>query len=341
MREGFAFVAFTRKGALLAEKLRKELGGTVNAPDAGSGTGAEKERTPLAEWTAENFSRREALIFVGAAGIAVRAVAPHLRSKTEDPAVLCIDECGNHVIPLLSGHLGGANRLARRVAALLGAEAVLTTATDLEGLFAVDLWADRQGMAVLQPERIRQVSAKILRGETIRICCPYPVSGELPERVETVQDCRGGEPDVVVSYRARDGEALQLIPRCLILGVGCRRGTDRETLDAVFSAFCRERKILPQAVAAAASIDLKRDEDGLNAFCRSRDWPVRYYSAPELRVLEGPFSHSDFVESQVGVDNVCERAACFAGGKLVERKYAASGVTFALAECPRDYDWSW
>ena len=88
MREGFAFVAFTRKGALLAEKLRKELGGTVNAPDAGSGTGAEKERTPLAEWTAENFSRREALIFVGAAGIAVRAVAPHLQSKTEDPAVL-------------------------------------------------------------------------------------------------------------------------------------------------------------------------------------------------------------------------------------------------------------
>ena len=150
MREGFAFVAFTGKGAALAERLRAELGGTVRVPGEGFS---------LSAWTAENFPEREALIFIGAAGIALRAVAPHIRSKAEDPAVLCVDETGRFVIPLLSGHLGGANELARRLAAMTGGMPVITTATDLNRAFAVDLWAKSHGMTVLQPERIRQVSS--------------------------------------------------------------------------------------------------------------------------------------------------------------------------------------
>lgn len=326
MREGVALTAFTARGTALALKLAAALGGTLRT-----------DRQPLADWTAAHFPRCEALIFVGAAGIALRSVAPHIKSKADDPAVVCVDETGRWVIPLLSGHLGGANALARRIAALTGGEAVITTATDLNGLFAVDLWAKKQGMAVLQPERIKQVSAKILRGETTVINCSYPLPRPAPEPVQC-----GTPGDVLVSYRPSETNALQLVPRVLTLGIGCKRGTGSDRLEAVFACFCAERRILPEAIEKAASIDVKRDEAGLLSFCEGRGWPTVFYSAEELRSAAGDFSASPFVESAVGVDNVCERAALIAaGGGLIEKKYARDGVTFALAERRAAYDWSW
>ena len=331
MREGFAFVAFTRKGAALAERLRAELGGAVQT--AGEGFS-------LSAWTEENFPEREALIFIGAAGIAVRAVAPHLRSKATDPAVLCLDETGRFVIPLLSGHLGGANELARRIAALTGGTPAITTATDLNGAFAVDLWAKKQGMTVLQPERIRLVSSAVLRGDAVRIFCPYPVAGERPEPLSPA----GGreDADVLVSFRKEETGALQLIPRTLTLGIGCRRGTAADTLERQLRLFCEERGVRPQAICRVATIDLKRDEEGLLRFCQNHGWPPVFYTADELSAAKGGFTASDFVEARTGVDNVCERVAVLrSGGSLAEKKYASGGVTFALAEENPHYDWSW
>ena len=328
MRDGIAIAAFTPRGTELGRLLAGELGASLAL------TG--REDFSLSIWTAEQFPKREALIFIGAAGIAVRAIAPHLRHKAEDPAVLCVDELGAYVIPLLSGHLGGANALTQRLAALTGGEAVITTATDLNGLFAVDLWAKRQNMAVVNPERIKSVSAKLLRGERVRIDCPWPVAGERPHLVEM-----GNPGDACVCCRRTDGNALLLAPRIVTLGIGCRRGTTKEQLELSFARFCDERGLLPQAVAAAVSLDLKQDETGLLAFCRAHDWPLRFYSADKLKAVPGTFSASPFVERTTGVDNVCERAAACEGGKLIEKKYAAEGVTFAAAEGPFTPDWSW
>lgn len=325
MREHIALTAFTERGKALAARLADSLGGCLR-----------EEGKPLADWTAESFPACGALVFVGAAGIAVRVVAPYLRGKAEDPAVVCVDEAGRWVIPLLSGHLGGANALARRIAALTGGEAVITTATDLNGRFAVDLWAKRQGMAVLQPERIKNVSAKILRGETITLDCPFLIRGPAPALV------RPGSPgDVVVSFRTSDGGALQLAPRVLTLGVGCKRGTGAEALETAFRQFCTERGIVPEAIERAATIDLKRDEAGLLAFCEAHGWPLEVYSAEELSAAPGDYSASAFVARVTGVDNVCERAAALSsGGAVIEKKYALGGVTFALAARQREYDWS-
>lgn len=328
MRDGIAIAAFTPRGTELGRLLAGELGASLAL------TG--RKDFSLSIWTAEQFPKREALIFIGAAGIAVRAIAPHLRHKAEDPAVLCVDELGAYVIPLLSGHLGGANALAQRLAALTGGEAVITTATDLNGLFAVDLWAKRQNMAVVNPERIKSVSAKLLRGERVRIDCPWPVAGERPHLVEM-----GNPGDACVCCRRTDGNALLLAPRIVMLGIGCRRGTTKEQLELSFARFCDERGLLPQAVAAAVSLDLKQDETGLLAFCKAHDWPLCFYSADKLKAVPGTFSASPFVERTTGVDNVCERAAACEGGKLIEKKYAAEGVTFAAAEGPFTPDWSW
>ena len=328
MREGIAIIAFTRRGGELGELLAEELGASLDL----SG----QEGFSLAAWTAEQFPAREALVFIGAAGIAVRAVAPYIKSKAEDPAVVCLDELGQYAIPLLSGHLGGANALAGKLAALTGGVAVITTATDVNSLFAVDLWAKRQHMAVLQPERIKSVSAKILRGETVRVDSPWPVTGEKPELVEL-----GTPGDVRVSCYWEESAALQLVPRIVTLGVGCRRGTTKEQLETSFARFCDERGLLPQSIAAAASIDLKADEEGLLAFCAAHDWPMHVYTAEELKAVPGDFSASAFVAQTTGVDNVCERAAVRdSGGELIEKKAAAEGVTFAAAEGPFAPDWS-
>ena len=330
MEDRIAIVSFTDEGAHTAERIRSLLGG-VHTCSCGEADFS------LAAWTKEAFSKATALIFVGAAGIAVRAAAPLLRSKATDPAVLCVDETGRFVIPLLSGHLGGANALAARLAEQLGATAVITTATDLRHVFAVDLWAAKQGLVVLQPDRIKTVSAKLLRGESIRIMCPWPISGRKPEGIELAE-----KGDVTVSCRPQGGEALQLVPRRLYLGIGCRRGAGETQIEAAFQRFCAEREILPQAICAAASIELKEDEAGLLGFCRAHDWPLSFFSASRLAAAEGMFTASAFVKDTIGVDNVCERSAVLAsGGKLREKKYARDGVTFAAALQEPELDWSW
>ena len=328
MREGIAVAAFTQRGEALAEKLGAALGGTLR-----------RDGCSLAAWTAENFPRREALIFVGAAGIAVRAVAPHVRGKAEDPAVVCLDEAGRFVIPLLSGHLGGANGLACRVAELTGGTAVITTATDINGAFAVDLWAKKQGLLVLQPERIKRISAAVLRGETVRVFSRRPIAGEPPAPLRLTDSA--SEADVLLSFRREETDALQLVPQSLTLGIGCRRGTTAETLETQLERFLAGRGVCIQAIRGAASIDLKRDEAGLLRFCADHGWTPDFYTAAQLRSVPGDFIASRFVEARTGVDNVCERAAALRGGRLVEKKYAADAVTFALAEAPPEYDWSW
>ena len=343
MREGIAFLAFTDRGEALAEKLAGVLGGE---------TARAGRETDLGSWTEAAFREKRALVYVGAVGIAVRAIAPFLRHKAEDPAVLAVDETGRYVIPLLSGHLGGANALARELAAVSGGEAVITTATDLHGVFAVDLWAKKQNMTVRQPARIKTVSAKLLAGQVIRLDCRWKIQGTVPENVRGLQndgtrekassDKERTDADVLVDFRDAVCTGLQLVPRILHLGVGCRKGTGEEALETGLEHFCWERNILPEAIRSAASIDLKHGEEGLLRFCREHDWPIRFYTAEELSRAEGSFSGSEFVRSVAGVDNVCERAAVLrSGGKLTETKYAQNGITFALAEEIACFDWSW
>ena len=327
-----AFLAFTDRGAALAERLRAALGGTVTAAH---GDGA----FSLAAWTAEVFAARRPLVFVGAVGIAVRAIAPHLRGKAVDPPVTAVDERGRFAVAVASGHLGGGNDLTRAVAAACGAVAVITTATDLGGRFAVDEWARRQNCAVPRPGGIKQVSAKILAGETVRIRSAWPVAGTPPQQVVW----GGPDADVAVDLYRRAGEtALPLVPRILVLGVGCRRGTPREALEAAFSALCGRLGLWEEAVCRAASIDCKAEEPGLLAFCAARGWPLDTFPAEALRRAEGRFAASAFVERTVGVDNVCERSAVLAaGGPLLEGKAAGGGVTLALARRPYEMDWRW
>lgn len=326
-----AYLAFTEKGMALAHRLARALPGSVSRCGAGG--------VRLAEWTSAQFAQADALIFVGAVGIAVRAIAPHCKSKATDPAVVVLDECGRFAVPLLSGHLGGANALARALAEACGAIPVITTATDANGVFAVDEWAKAQGCAVLEPERIKLVSGALLAGHTVRLASDWPVQGTPPAGVDPART--PAEADFALTLSPA-GDALHLVPRIGVLGIGCRRGTCAEQLEAAFADFCARHSLAPACITAVASIDLKADEAGLLAFCRTHGWPITFYSAEQLRALPGPFTPSPFVQSVTGVDNVCERAAVLASGGCIRiPKQAGGGVTFALALCPYAPDWRW
>ena len=174
---GICMISFTDRGKITAEKLKEGLLGAGHTVKAEAFADI---RMSLRKYTEQHFYEKDAIIFVGAAGIAVRAIAPWVRSKETDPAVLCVDEAGRFVIPLLSGHLGGANDLAMLAAEILGAAPVITTATDLRQAFAVDVFAKKNQLTILNLKTAKGISAAILRGERVGLFSELTILGDMP-----------------------------------------------------------------------------------------------------------------------------------------------------------------
>lgn len=275
------------------------------------------------------FREVDAMVFVGSVGIAVREIAPHVRDKTTDPAVVSIDELGKFSVPLLSGHIGGANDLAIALGEALGAMPVITTATDINKRFSVDAWAVRNGLRIHSLDRAKTVSAAILEAD-VPLSCDYPIVTELPRGV--ILGDRGQVGIRISVYKEEPFEkTLRLIPPILHLGIGCRKGTSKEAIRDAVETVLKDHGIDRRALKCAASIDLKAEEPGLLTFCESWKLPVTFYTAQELGAVSGEFTPSEFVCRVTGVDNVCERAAKLRAEELIVHKTALNGVTVAVA----------
>ena len=266
--------AFSEDGMLLGQKL--DMGPVTRIGSASGIT--------LDQWTARAFREADALVFIGAAGIAVRAIAPYIKDKTEDPAVVVMDDCGTYVISMLSGHLGGANALAEEIAAGIGAEAVITTSTDRHRTFAADDWARKIGYDVRNPQDIKHISSALLQGQTIEI--------------------RAGE------------KILYLDPKKYILGVGCKKNILPVHMRTALDAFLKRHGLQPSCILALATIDRKAEEAAIQAACRDLHVPLYVFTAEELMALPGRYSASEFVRKTIGTDNVCERSSVLAAGAV-------------------------
>lgn len=363
-----ALICFTKNGASTCRRMIRALneqGHQCRGWKKGTFTDeGDRELEPvsssLRDWTEGAFNNNDALIFIGASGIAVRAIAPFVTSKTADPACIVSDERGNYVIPLLSGHIGGANELARQLADALEAVPVITTATDVNGLFAVDEWAQRNGLFISSMAVAKQVAAHLLQGKTIALSSMCPIKGTLPQGVVLKEELREpAETEIRISIcreqadhkrktdpvhhgaqaegkplkKQQEPSVLQLIPRCVVLGIGCRRDTPKEAIQALVSETLKNCGLSEKSLLCVASIDLKAQEPGLLEFCREWGLPFQVFSAGELQQVQGEFTASSFVRGITGVDNVCERAAVLAsgGGRLAVKKQAQDGVTLAAA----------
>ena len=298
----------------------------------------------LSEITAEWFGKAQALVYCGATGIAVRCIAPHVRDKFRDPAVLAVDESGEYVISLLSGHAGGANRLCGILAEAIGAKPVITTATDGRGLFAADVYAAEKELQISDRAIAKRISARLLAGESVKVFID-PASEDFAGPSEelskygsgTVCTTNRGDADVIISHRSLPSDredALYLIPAAVTMGIGCRKGTAPEAIESAAEQILASCGVFRQAVCGIASIDLKKEEEGLLSFGRKWGVPLSFFTERELNEVPGAFSVSDFVRKTTGVDCVCERSAVRLAGKdsaLLMKKQSFNGVTAALA----------
>lgn len=320
-------------------------------------------RESVSEAVGEAFGCADLIVFFTAMGIAVRSIAPYIRHKSVDPAVVVADECGRYSISLLSGHHGGANQYAREIAELTGAEPVITTATDSEGKFAVDEFARVNDLEVTDWELAKRISAEILSGGEIALydedqnltavsengkifemekkCLPQmPENLKYGIMISNKKGLDGKRPDKEKSNQQTlcCERLLQLIPKNIYLGIGCKKGTDSEKIQMAVEEALERANISSRAVIKAASINLKANEPGILEFCGRYGIEFVTFSKDELLKVEGSVSGSTFVEQVTGVDNVCERSALAAsGGRLILPKQVFAGVTVAVAE--RDIDW--
>ena len=277
----------------------------------------------VSEWTKAAFNQYDALVFVGAAAIAVRSIAPCVRDKLTDPAVLVVDEKGQYVVPILSGHVGGANGLARQLAADLQALPVITTATDIQGLFAVDIFAVKNRLILTDRVKAKKISAAILEHECQQVYIDglMAYDGKLPKYLGITGDIE--KADILIDYHLLqpDMKGLCLLPEGMIwMGIGCRKGTEAAKIKEAINHFIQEHEIDKRAIAGLASIDVKANEQGILEVCRENSWPFVTFTSERLSAQEGNFTASDFVKSKVGVDNVCERAALCAAGDMIHEE---------------------
>ena len=258
---------------------------------------------PLSQWVQTHFRTKNALVFIGAVGIAVRAIAPFVKDKKTDPAVIVIDEKGSFVIPLLSGHIGGANELARKIAARIGARAVITTASDVNNLPAIDEFAAKNNLSINDMKLAKDFAARLLAKNS---------------------------PEFTISVYIKN-DILSLIPKCLVLGIGCKKGKSREELKNFVFETLKSYKIDIRSLVQISSVYQKKDEKAIISLTEDLKLPFVTFFAEELNSVSQKVSHSDFVEETLGTDNVCERAVFASGAdELLLPKTAKNGMTLAV-----------
>lgn len=295
---------------------------------------------------AQAFAQYDGLVCIMATGIVVRSLAPLIRDKTSDPAVLVMDERGHHVISLLAGHVGGANALTNWVGQLLTADPVITTATDTEHVQALDVLAKQcHGWYPEFKRTTKWINARLAAGEPVSLYVEPAFRPWLTDlRGFTVVDTlAAADPDVplvVVSDRVQTAKRDQLvpvIPRLNVLGIGCRKNVTTAMVQAAVSEFCQEHQLAWRSIGQIASIDKKAHEAAIHYLAATWQVPVHFYTAATLRESSEKYPQSAFVQQTVGVGNVACAAADYASGQaVVTPRYAGHQITLALGRQTKD-----
>lgn len=337
MSNAIAIHALTQAGLSLARRLGDALGATVFALKR-LNHDEDYSFESLPAHTEKEFNQYASHIFITAAGIAVRCIAPHLKGKATDPAVVVLDQEGKFAVSLLSGHLGGANALAEQCAEIVGGQAVITTATDSAGLPSLDMLADAKGLAIGNLDRVKVVNGALLDGAKVQVYDPDNCLGVVGDTkfvpVASRQEWQACTPGVWVSFRSDcpDDNALRLYPRVLTLGIGCRRDVPEADISAHIVNVFDVAGLAVESVVALGSVDLKADEAGLLQAAAELNIQPIFFAKEQLDGVEAP-NPSGAVMNRVGVESVAEASAILLseGGELLVEKTKTKTVTLAVA----------
>lgn len=339
--------ALTPQGAKLGAKIAKnlpkaELHCSVNLKNSADSV---LTFSRLSNAVRKYFNKYQGHIFIMSSGIVVRMIAPMIKNKLKDPAVVVVDEKGRHAISLLSGHIGGANDLAEKIALLIGADPVITTATDVNDLPAIDVWAQKKDLFIENPKAIKNINMALLTNQKINIHDPSGFLNKQESIANFLQDSGSGEkqfnkdsPGIYINYLKVDlsPNILVLRPKILVAGIGCNRNTTRKEIKLFLYEVLNRFSLASDSLSLIASIDLKKDEPGLIALAKEIELPLIFFNKEELNQIKNIKSPSIVVEKYTGVKCVCEAAAILAAkkGKLIVPKQLSGNLTVAIAEIP-------
>lgn len=349
-----AVITVTKQGIALGERiLAAEPGAVLYVPAKYSLRGTDRIRSfpgPLSPLLAEIYGTYDGFVFLMATGIVVRMIAEHIRDKRYDPAVVVMDITGRFAISLVSGHLGGANALTRRLAETTGATPVITTGTDVNETIAPDLIAMEIGGEVDDFEVMKKVSAALVDGDATGVVDLTGIdapslAGPLKSNVKifpTLEALRESPvvAGIVITNRLLDLTAFHrriviLRPKNLVVGVGCNRGTAADEIVEAIEGVLRERGLSRKSVRTLATVDAKRDEAGLVEAAARLGLPLAFCSKATLNAVPNVPNASEAPMRFVGVQGVAEPSALVvSGGRLVVDKVKSGNVTVAVAECP-------
>ncbi|MCW5211899.1 cobalt-precorrin 5A hydrolase [Desulfobulbus sp. TB] len=327
MKKKTVIIALTKGGNQLAQRLATHLPESVIL----SNLSTLSPKGNIHNTLAQAWQKYDNLVCIMAAGIVVRSIAPLLQDKQVDPAVVVCDEQGQYAISLLSGHLGGGNLLAQKVANILKGQAVITTASDVLGHTALDLWCRDLGLAVTDKQGLTRIMAKLVNAGSVSLYSDYLLPS-LPKDITLTTELRFADL-WITSCAEQQGWAVLLHPKALVAGIGCNRATSADEISNALDHVCQVNKLARESVCNLASIDLKSDEPGLLTFARSNNLPLDFYTPEQLNQVQG-IAASAAVLQATGAKAVAEPAAilCSGNGTLLVQKMKFPNVTVAIAE---------
>ncbi|OWT33433.1 hypothetical protein BGI41_02400 [Methanobrevibacter sp. 87.7] len=287
------------------------------------------------------FNNYDGIIAIMATGIIVRMIAPLIQSKDKDPAILTIDEKGNYVVSLLSGHLGGGNQLCSYIAKLINSKPVISTSTDVNFKYGIDSLAYKNFYKIIDVKKILPFNKAILDN------VPLQISSDKDLKFLTkyfsnstftkLPDKRLGELSTINFKFSKDDEeySIDLYEKKLVIGIGSRRGKTKNNILIAIDEVLNNLKIPISRVNSIATISIKKDEHGIIQACTELNKKLEIIDIDEVRNFHHEdCSKSDFVYNKFGIDGVCEQCAMISvgpNGKLIHKKIAMDGVTVAVA----------
>ena len=316
-----SIISVTEKGDEIAYKLKENFDSDIYLK-------SRLKDFKLDNITKECFKKYKAVVFLSSTGIAVRAISKYLKGKDVDPAVIVVDVCNNFTISLVSGHLGGANKLTYEISNVLGNIPVITTATDNMDLIAPDILAKNNNLIIEDLKKAKVIAGRLVNKETVyfkddenKIGCPKGY-------IET-EDVKDNTVWITNSLKEQEN-VLKLIRKNIILGIGCRKDTDSKKLSDFVSNVLLENNLDKRSVKLIASIDVKKNEKAILDLAKELNSKLKFYTKEEIMNVEEKYEGSAFVKATVGVSSVSEPVVDLSGGEIIIEKIKNSGMTLTV-----------
>ncbi len=339
-----AVVAISPKGVELARKLNKQMVCDIYVLEKYKGEGCNSFNCTLSQLAYNLFKNYREIVMIMSTGIAVRAIAPHIRDKTYDPAIVVLDDSGKFSISLLSGHIGGANKLAQYVAGIIRAMPVVTTSSDNHGIEAVDMLAKRLDLSISDLEDAKLITAIMLNGGKVGVICDCDGLREFLQgyRLTSRDTFESENLDGIIYignskklFKENGIPFVKLTAKNIVIGAGCKKGIPAEYFEKALDEFLDDNNVDKLSVKGIATVEIKRDEKAICSLAEKRGWELDFITLEEIKKVQHLFSKSKFVEKVLGVGGVCEPCAYIASnmGKCISPKKTTSGIALCIYEC--------